>query len=269
MNLPQETLERVCEPLAARIARLRQVKRRTIVIGLAGAQGLGKSTIAEATKVLLEERGLTTVVLSLDDFYLTKAARERLAAEVHPLLATRGPPGTHDIALAGAVIDQLKARGKVSLPRFDKAADDRVPRGRWETVASPVDVILFEGWCLGARAQGQSALDRAVNDLERDEDPKGVWRAYVNDQLDGPYQTLFARLQELIFLKAPSFEVVARWRSEQERNAGGPMDEDAIARFIAHYERITRWMFTDLPDRARWTIEFDEDRHPISEDLIG
>lgn len=269
MNLPKATLERVCEPLAARASRLRQVRRKTVTIGIAGAQGLGKSTIAAATKAMLEERGLSTAVLSLDDFYLTRQARLRLGAEIHPLLATRGPPGTHDVKLAGAVLDQLKTAGKVSLPRFDKASDDRTPRGTWETIASPVDVVLFEGWCMGARAQGQAALDRPVNDLEVEEDPQGIWRAYVNAQLDGPYQDLFGRLNELVFLKAPSFEVVARWRGEQERNNGGPMDQATVERFIGHYERITRWMLQEMPDRARWTVEFDDERRPVSEHLIG
>lgn len=272
-GLPDITIERVCEPLAARAARLRQVRRKTVTIGIGGAQGLGKSTIAAATKALLEDRGLSAVVLSLDDFYLTKAARQRLAAEVHPLLATRGPPGTHDVALAGAVLDQLKARGKVNLPRFDKATDDRAPRATWETVASPVDVILFEGWCLGARAQGEAALARPVNDLERDEDPDGVWRHYVNERLDGPYQALFAKLNELVFLQAPDFEVVRGWRTQQEHAlraaTGGGMSDEEVARFIAYYERITRWMLTDVPDRARWTVAFDDERRPAKYQDLG
>lgn len=267
------TLEKVCEPLAARAARLRQVKRRTITLGVCGAQGIGKSSIVAVTRRLLEARGLRTVVLSMDDFYLTKQARQRLAAEVHPLLAVRGPPGTHDVAMAGAVLDQLKSRGKVNLPRFEKAADDRAPRGAWETVASPVDVILFEGWCLGARAQGGAALSRPVNALEAQEDPDAVWRTYVNDQLDGRYQDLFGKMNELIFLKAPSFEVVMDWRTEQERKlrerTGAGMADDEIARFIAHYERLTRWILSEMAERARWTIEFDEDRQPVGEVILS
>ncbi|MET0272196.1 MAG: kinase [Phenylobacterium sp.] len=260
------TVAEVCEPLAARAARLRQVKRKTVTLGLCGSQGAGKTTIAAMTKRLLEERGLTTVALSLDDFYLSKEARQRLAKEVHPLLATRGPPGTHDVALAGAVLDQLRAKGKVSLPRFDKATDTREPRGRWETIASPVDVVIFEGWCVGAVAQGEAALATPVNDLERTEDPDGVWRHYVNDQLDGPYQKLFERLNELIMLKAPSFEVVQAWRAEQEAKlvarTGSGMDAATLTRFVAHYERLTRWILAEMPGRARWVVDLDADRAP-------
>lgn len=264
----RRTVELVCEPLAARAQRRRIDRKRTAVIGLSGAQGSGKSTVAKYAARLLEQRGMRAVVLSLDDFYLTRDARQRLAREVHPLLATRGPPGTHDVGLAGAAIDQLRARGKVALPRFDKATDNRTPRGTWETVASPVDVILLEGWCVGAVSQGRAALATPVNDLERDEDPKGVWRAYVNDQLDGPYQALFARLHDLILLEAPNFEVVAGWRAEQEsklraKGAGG-MDETQIARFVAHYERLTRWILAEMPARADWVVTLDTDRNPYT-----
>jgi D-glycerate 3-kinase len=264
----RRTVELVCEPLAARAQRRRQDRRRTAVIGLCGPQGSGKSTIAEVARRLLEARGMRTVALSLDDFYLTHEARQRLGREVHPLLATRGPPGTHDVALAGAVLDQLRAKGKVALPRFDKASDNRSPRGSWQTVASPVDVIILEGWCVGAAAQGLAALAQPVNDLERDEDPKAVWRTYVNDQLDGPYQALFERLHDLILLEAPSFEVVAGWRAEQERKlrdrTGAGMSDAEVARFVAHYERLTRWILAEMPARADWVVTLDEHRQPYA-----
>ena len=268
-GLPQSfrrTAELVCEPLAARAHRRRIDRKRPAILGLCGAQGSGKTTIARYAARLLKARGMKAVALSLDDFYLTRDARQRLAREIHPLLAVRGPPGTHDVALAGAVIDQLRAKGKVALPRFDKAADTRKPRGTWETVASPVDVILLEGWCVGAVAQGQQALVEPVNGLEREEDPDRVWRTYVNNQLDGPYQFLFARLQDLVLLEAPGFEVVAGWRAEQEasaraRGAGGMAAAD-IPRFVAHYERLTRWILAEMPARADWVVTLDADRTP-------
>ncbi|WP_374470468.1 kinase [Phenylobacterium sp.] len=263
------TVEWICRPLADRAARLRQVRRRTATLGLCGAQGSGKSTIARATARLLEARGLTAVALSLDDFYLPKAARLQLAKDVHPLLAVRGPPGTHDVAMAGATLDQLRAPGRVMLPTFDKAADNRTRRGRWETVATPVDVVIFEGWCVGARAQGQAALATPVNDLERNEDPDGRWRTWINDQLDGPYQELFARVNSLTLLAAPSFEVVRTWRTEQERKlrerTGQGMADAEIERFVAHYERLTRWILSEMPARADWTVQLDEDRQPVGE----
>lgn len=268
----RETAELVCEPLAARAHRRRIDRKRPAVIGLCGAQGSGKSTIAAWTVRLLQDRGLSAIALSLDDFYLTHEARQRLARSIHPLLATRGPPGTHDVGLAAAAIDALRTAGKASVPRFDKAADTRAPRAQWPTVATPVDVILLEGWCVGAIAQGRAALETPVNALEREEDPDGVWRAYVNDQLDGPYQALFGKLHDLVLLAAPGFEVVAGWRAEQEAKLrakspdgkGGGMDEAEIARFVAHYERLTRWILSEMPARADWTVTLDTERHPFA-----
>jgi len=264
----ERTVALVCEPLAARASRLRQARRRTVVIGLCGAQGSGKTTIAEVSRRLLAERGLSAAALSLDDFYLTHEARRRLAREVHPLLATRGPPGTHDVGLAGAVLDQLKAPGRAALPRFDKATDTRAPRAAWPAVRTPVDVVIFEGWCIGAVAQGQAALAQPVNALERDEDPQGIWRGYVNDQLGGPYQDLFGRLDDLVLLAALGFEVIADWRSEQEAKlrarTGGGMSADEIARFVDHYERLTRWILSEMPARAGWTVQLDERRQPFA-----
>jgi len=268
-SLPESfrrTAELVCEPLAARAHRRRIDRKRCAVIGLCGAQGSGKTTIAKYTAELLEARGQRAVALSLDDFYLTHEARQRLAREVHPLLATRGPPGTHDVGMAGAAIDQLRSKGKAVLPRFDKATDNRSPRATWPTVASPVDVIILEGWCVGAVSQGRAALAAPLNDLERDEDPEGVWRTYVNDQLDGPYQTLFGRLHDLVLLQAPSFEVVAGWREEQEAKlrarGGGGMTPQEVTRFVSYYERLTRWMLAEMPGRADWVVTMDTERNP-------
>src|SRR3546814_7612767 len=136
-KLPQDfhrTVELVCEPLAARAARLRQVRKRTALIGLCGAQGSGKTTIVAATRILLEARGLSTVALSIDDFYLTHEARQRLAREVHPLFATRGPPGTHKVPLAGAALEQLRLKGKVALRSEERRVEKECVstcRSRW------------------------------------------------------------------------------------------------------------------------------------------
>ena len=269
-GLPEDfarTVERVCEPLAARSARLRQDRRRTVVVGFCGSQGSGKTTVAEVARRLLAERGMSAVSISLDDFYLTREARRRLAESVHPLLATRGPPGTHDVGMAAAALDQLRAPGAAALPRFDKAADTRAPRASWPKVKTPVDVVVLEGWCVGAIAQGQAALSRPVNALEAEEDAAGVWRGYVNDQLGGPYQELFGHLDDLVLLAAPSFEVVAGWRAEQEAKlrarTGGGMSEGEIARFVAHYERLTRWILSEMPGRAGWTVPLDAERRPL------
>lgn len=262
----RETVARVCAPLGELAADARAGLPRTVAVGLCGAQGSGKSTIAEVTARLLREQGLSAVVLSLDDLYLPLEDRLRLARDVHPLLATRGPPGTHDPDLGVQTLAALARPGSVALPRFDKARDTRRPPGAWDHVAGPVDVVLFEGWCVGARPQPPEALAAPINDLEREEDPDGRWRAYVNAALAGPYAALFGRLDRFVLLEAPSFEVVADWRAEQEAKlrarTGGGMSPEAISRFVAHYERLTRWILAEAPGRADRVFRLDAQRRP-------
>lgn len=243
--------------------------RQPIVIGLCGAQGSGKSTAAAQVHAALTADGIRSVVLSLDDFYLTAAERNALGEEVHPLLRTRGVPGTHDVALAMTMLDLLQSGEPVRLPSFDKALDDRAPADRWQVAQPGVQVILFEGWCVGARPQDEAALAEPVNALEAEQDRSGGWRHYVNDQLAGPYQQLFARLDRLILLEAPGFEVVRAWRIEQEeglrREAGtrAGMSDAEIETFIQHYERLTRHILDEMPMRADVAISLDEKRTVI------
>lgn len=265
--------DRLHRPLAARIAGWAGGGRAPLVVGICGPQGSGKSTLAALVARLLAARGLKVATLSIDDLYLTKAERARLAREVHPLLATRGVPGTHDPALGLAVLQALGRPETTALPRFDKAADDRAPETSWPRVEGPVDVVLLEGWCVGARPQPAARLAAPVNALERDEDPNGVWRGFANAALAAPYATLFARLDRLVLLTAPAFAVVRAWRGQQEarlrarlaaegRDPALAMDEAALDRFVAHYERLTRWIAEDLPGAADVVIPLDGDRRP-------
>jgi len=250
--------------LADRLAdALARTRRRPLVVGICGAQGSGKSTLAEA----LARRFPRTATLSLDDLYLTRAERAALAQSQHPLFATRGVPGTHDVALGIATLDALRAGETTRLPRFDKAKDDRAPSDMWREACAPCDLVIFEGWCVGAVPQAEEALTEPVNDLERIEDPDGRWRRMVNAVLAGAYQDLFARLDLLILLAAPDWETVGRWRQEQEvglrRTSGegaGVMDEAAVARFVQHYERLTRHILREMPARADMVLRLSADR---------
>jgi D-glycerate 3-kinase len=249
-------------PLAQRIAaRAARRPARPWVVGICGPQGSGKSTLAASLRQLLAAQGLRAAVLSLDDLYLTHAQRAALAGRVHPLLAQRGVPGTHDVALGLDVIARLGEPGTVALPSFDKARDDRCALAQWPRVAAPLDVLLFEGWCVGARPQAEAELVTPLNALERTEDQQGVWRRYVNAALAGDYQRLFAGLDELVLLQAESFEHVYAWRLEQEHklrerlratgaDLAATMDDAALARFIQLFERLTRHILAEMPARA-------------------
>lgn len=232
---------------------------RPILVGLAGSQGSGKSTTAPRLAALVAERGLRTAILALDDFYLTRAERELLARDVHPLLATRGVPGTHDIGLLSGTVEALSNGGSAHLPVFDKASDDR---SGLRSIPGPADVVLLEGWCIGALPQTEGKLAEPVNALERSEDADGRWRRWVNDRLASDYAALFDRLDLTVLLRAPSFAVVERWRGEQEAHLGGrAMRPAAIARFVQHYERITRAMLADEP--ADLIVDLSADRFPV------
>ena len=262
-------VERIYRPLAVRIATLAKADPG-LAVGLCGSQGSGKSTGASVLKILLAEAGLKVAVLSIDDLYFSREERTKLSETIDPLLATRGPPGTHDVALGEHLFDSLSKPGTTSIPRFDKSRDTRADVSQWERFEGPADAILFEGWCVGAKPQPPEALAAPINDLERISDPDGIWRRWVNDALAGPYQRLFGRIGFLILLKAPSFEVVAGWRKEQEAklrakvgSAPGVMTEAEIDRFVQFYERLTRFILVEMPARANAVVELDAGRHPI------
>jgi D-glycerate 3-kinase len=252
---------------AGRIARA----RRPYLLGLSGLQGSGKSTLAREMKAQAEARGWPTEVLSLDDFYYSRSEREVLAHQIHPLLRTRGVPGTHEIELLLSVLAALpQASDKlpVSYPRFDKGRDTRVPPSKWPRVTRPPKLVILEGWAMGIRPQTQAALEAPVNSLEREEDPEGTWRHWVNKQLRG-YQPLWRKLDALIVLQAPNWEVVRKWRSEQEeellaRHAPLAMDASAMVRFLAHFERLSRHALATLPELADTSVEYDHHRHVIA-----
>lgn len=256
-------------PLAEELAQA-AVAGKPLLVGVNGAQGTGKSTLCQLLADLLGAHQLTVANLSLDDFYLTRAARLTLAAERHPLLRSRGVPGTHDTGLLQETLAALGAAGpdaRIALPRFDKAADDRLPREDWPLLQGPVHLILLEGWFVGAQPQTSVALAQPVNRLEAEEDRDGCWRRWVNERLATEYQDIFAGLDRLIMLAAPSFEQVYEWRALQEEklrrkrgDAGaGLMTEAALRRFIEHFERLTRHCLATLPERADVLLQLDVD----------
>ncbi len=262
----RDVVESFWRPLAKRIA---SENKRPLVVGINGAQGSGKSTLCRFLETLLADFGLNAITVALDDLYLGRAARERLGVEDHPLFATRGVPGTHDIALGEAVVDALLAGRAAALPRFDKAIDDRAPQGI--RAEPPVDVILFEGWCVGAVPQPSGALRAPINRLEAEEDADGAWRREVNRRLATDYAGLFGRIDLLVMLMVEGFEPVRANRLLQERklaerNPGAPgiMDEATLDRFLMHYERLTRWMLEEMPARADVLIPIGHDQRPTT-----
>jgi D-glycerate 3-kinase len=262
----ETVVDRFWRPLSEDIAE-RALDRSgpgPLIVGINGAQGSGKSTLAKMLEVLLVEHNQRAVTLALDDLYLTRAERQQAAADHHPLFATRGVPGTHDVTLGSDLLDGLRDGRRVTLPRFDKARDDRAAEG--VLVTAPVDVVLFEGWCVGAVPQPAAALRTPINALEAGEDADGTWRREVNRRLATDYAELFGRIDWLLMLRVGEWDEVRANRRRQEAKLGtGPavMDDAALDRFLMHYERLTRWQFAEMPDRADRVIAIGPDQRPL------
>lgn len=268
-------------PFAAWLSQKRSTISDTLVVGINGAQGSGKSTMSHlVTEVLQQGFKLKTVVLSIDDLYKTREQREQMANDIHPLFKTRGVPGTHDTALGINLIKKIKALKmgeSLSYPVFDKSNDDRIQKMAWPSCQGPIDILIFEGWCVGAEAQTEEALKQNINSLEELEDTKGIWRHAVNEHLKTDYKALYNLLDCLVFLQIPSFNCVLPWRDLQERKRENKQrhvheqrlmtTEAPLKRFIAHYERLTRFQIEELPGKADLVIKLGED-HQIKKTLF-
>ncbi len=198
-----------------------------------------------------------------------------MARDVHPLFITRGPPGTHDLGLLQRLIDDLSAAGPddvTLIPDFDKRGDDRLSEAQWRAIQGRPSAILIDAWCLGAVAEDEAALAKPVNDLERDQDADGRWRMLVNDRVAGDYAAFADRMDAILFLKAPGFEVVLDWRCQQEADLLGVEPQDLpqaerqrLSGFIQYFERLTRRMLAGGV-RASVTVALDRDRRPCADD---
>ena len=234
-------------------------KSKPYFVGLAGGQGTGKTTVSSIIEIVLRKYfKLNVFKISIDDFYKTRKERISLSKKTHPFLMTRGVPGTHDINIMLNFFKKTKSKNfrSLKLPKFDKAIDDRCDKKLWYSIKKRPDVIIFEGWCVGARAENNNTLKKHINALERKEDKKLVWRKFVNQQLKLKYKKLYAQLDCLLFLKAGSFSLLQKWRLKQEKklrlnNVGIKnskiMNKKDVIKFMQTYQRVTQNMLKYAP----------------------
>ena len=237
-------------------------KKKPFILGLSGGQGSGKTTISSIISIILSKYfKLNVFKISIDDFYKTRKKRLELSKKVHPLLMVRGVPGTHDINIMLDFFKRIKEKKfkSIKLPRFNKATDDRYNKKLWYSVKRRPDVIIFEGWCVGAKAEQNYSLKTPINSLEKLKDQKQIWRRYVNKQLKSKYKKLYDQLNCLLFIKAKNFSLLRQWRIKQEKklslkskrsNKLKIMSDKEIINFMQTYQRITQNMFKSVPKYA-------------------
>ena len=237
-------------------------KKKPYIAGLAGGQGTGKTTTSSLIKIILTKYfKLKVFRISIDDFYKTRKERIDLSKRVHPMLLTRGVPGTHDINMMLSFFRKAKSKKfkKLKLPTFNKAIDDRFNKKKWYDLNQKPDVIIFEGWCVGAKPEKNITLKKTINLMEKAKDQKQIWRKYVNQQLKYKYKNLYSHLNCLIYLKAKNFSLLQKWRLKQERklllkskknSKLKIMNKENVLSFMQTYQRITQNMFRNMPKYA-------------------
>ena len=185
-----------------------------------------------------------------------------MSEKVCNLFLTRGVPGTHDDRMLFSCLNGLKKKRfkKILIPKFDKSTDNRLKKNKWIKILKKPDIVIFEGWCVGAKAQKKSSLIKPINLLEREEDKDMKWRIKVNQHIEKNYKRIFNLIDLLIFLKIPSFNYVYKWRYLQEKklkknsNGSKVMNSKQIKRFIMFYERITKQMLKITEPKSKIQI---------------
>ena len=164
--------------------------------------------------------------------------------------------------------------GKFKLPKFDKSVDDRLKKKYWSNIKKRPEIVILEGWCVGAKPQSNSIINKSINVLEKYEDKHLIWRKYANEKLKKEYKKLFAMIDHFIFMKIPNFNVVYEWRLLQEsklrkksHSSKKIMSYNEIKRFIMFYERITLQMIKDLSKSAS-VVMFLKKNHEIKKVLF-
>lgn len=267
------SLRRIYIPMSFWIDNKYKKKGKTLFLGLSGGQGSGKTTVTGILKIILKKYFKRKIhTSSIDDFYKTLEERDKISNTMHPLFKTRGVPGTHDTNLIKKFFDFIKKKKfkKFKLPKFDKSIDDRLNEKYWFNVKERPEIVIFEGWCVGAKPQLNSLLKKPINILEKYEDEDLIWRKHANEKIKREYKKIFAMIDNFIFMKISNFNMVFKWRLLQERKLKKGshttkkiMSYDKIKRFVMFYQRVTLQMFKDMPKIASVVLTLNN-KHQIN-----
>ncbi len=257
-------------PLALTLKQAWQERQAPLIQGLLGGQGTGKTTLTQILCHLLGSMGCNAVGLSLDDLYKPYSDRQRLA-QTDPRLRWRGPPGTHDIELGLATLAQVRAapRGEaVALPRFDKSLHggegDRIEPKRVHNI----DLLLFEGWFVGARPIDPAQFDQAPAPIATEADRQ--FARDMNAQL-ATYLPLWDCLDRLILLCPADYRFSQAWRKEAEHRmiaqGRAGMDDATIDKFVEYFWRALHPDLFITPMKqdgvhVNLVVEVERDRNP-------
>jgi len=239
-------------------------KKKKFIIS--GSQGCGKTTLLKLIKNNFKNfYNIDPLCISLDDYYLTKKQRNDLSKRIHPLLETRGVPGTHATEKITKTIQLFdKKKYPIKIPKFDKLNDDRLPFS--QIITSKKNMIFLEGWCCGCPPLSNSFLQKNLNNIEKT-DSEYIWRKYYNKKLKKEYRLIFKHFEYLIYFKIPSFDCVLKWRIKQEKRLKlkkkkniNYMNKIEIKDFISYYEKITTWMMKNTLSKSDLTIKINKNQ---------
>jgi D-glycerate 3-kinase len=232
------TLWKFWLPLAMQLATERQNLGRTLIQGILGGQGTGKTTLAAVLKLIFRKLGYNTISFSLDDLYKTYSERQQLR-EADPRLIWRGPPGTHDLELGVKVLGELQQIGKsklIEMPRFDKSAWGGAGDRTKSEIVTDIDLVLFEGWFVGVRPINHDFFNLNLPPIFTVADQQ--FADDMNKKLSD-YLPLWEKLDRLIVLYPNDYRLSQAWRCQAEREmiAAGKsgMSNEEINRFVEYF----------------------------------
>ena len=251
--ITQKEKNLVLEPLSNILIQQKQKNpKKTLIIGIQGGQGTGKSTMTTELEQILTTKGYKTHHFSIDDFYTSSKDRE-IFRKKHPTNSfyqiARGMPGTHNLKTLTKILDRIQKKQPFAIPIFDKSLHngqgDQIKK--IINVRSPQDIILFEGWCVAIPNITKKVLQatcKKYNFNLKKLDPTGKSQNILIQQIK-EYQPIWKKLNYMIMLKPPNPQMHKIWRNQAEQqlkkstNSSGSMTTQQINHFVDVFLPLT------------------------------